>query len=75
MKSIRPAKTGGVDWIGHVPGKGLSRQESEESFEMMHGVEVEKSFMMQDLVETKADDGRSGRVMKQDVDEETRDES
>ena len=48
MASIKPARAGGVDWIGQIPGKVLSRQTSEESFEMMHGVEAEKSFMIHD---------------------------
>lgn len=48
MASTKPTRAGGVDWFGHIPGKVLSRQTSEESFEMMHGVEAEKSFMIQD---------------------------
>lgn len=48
MTSTKPAKAGGVDWTGRTCEKGLSRQTSEESFEMMHGVEAEKSFMMRD---------------------------
>ena len=43
--NIRPATGGGQDWFGHIPGKNLSPQGSEESFEMMHGVEAEKSVM------------------------------
>ena len=56
MVSTKPAKAGGVDWAGHIPGKGLSPQTSEESFEMMHGVEAEKSFMMHDPPVRQADD-------------------
>jgi len=41
----KPAKGGGVDWIGFLPGRNLSPQGSEESFEMMHGAEAEKSMM------------------------------
>lgn len=48
MTYTRPAKAGGVDWSGHIPGKKPSRQTSEESFEMMHGLEAEKSFMICD---------------------------
>lgn len=40
---IETARAGGVDWTGHIPSKPLSPQGSEESFEMMHGVEAEKS--------------------------------
>ena len=40
------ASGGGLDWFGHIPGKNLSPQGSEESFEMMHGVEAEKSVML-----------------------------
>ena len=43
--NIRPATGGGQDWFGHIPGKNLSPQGSEESFEMMHDVEAEKSVM------------------------------
>ena len=39
------ATGGGLDWYGYIPGKSLSPQNSEESFEMMHGVEAEKSVM------------------------------
>lgn len=48
MTYTRPAKAGGVDWSGQIPGKKPSRQTSEESFEMMHGLEAEKSFMICD---------------------------
>ena len=43
--NVRPATGGGQDWFGHIPGKNLSPQGSEESFEMMQGVEAEKSVM------------------------------
>lgn len=46
MTRTKPAASGGVDWAGDIPGKGLSRQTSEESFEMMHGTEAEKSFIL-----------------------------
>lgn len=55
ITSTKPAKAGGVDWNGHMAGKGLSRQTSEESFEMMHGVEAEKSFMVHDSANRQAD--------------------
>lgn len=42
---IKPATGGGQDWFGYIPGKSVSPQGSEESFEMMYGVEAEKSFM------------------------------
>ena len=54
MISTRPAKAGGIDWRGHIPGKTFSRQTSEESFEMMHGVEAEKSFMIHDSAKRQA---------------------
>ena len=41
----KPAKGGGMDWYGEIPGKVLSPQNSEESFDLMHGVEAEKSMM------------------------------
>ena len=41
--SSRPAKGGGIDWIGYTPGTNMSPLGSEESFEMMHGVELEKN--------------------------------
>ena len=40
MTGIMPAKTGGVDWFGRTAGESLSRQTSEESFEMMHRAET-----------------------------------
>ncbi|MCJ1475502.1 D-arabinono-1,4-lactone oxidase [Lambiella insularis] len=39
------AKHGGVNWFGEVPERSLSPQHSEESFDLMHGVEAEKSVM------------------------------
>ena len=39
------AKGGGVDWYGEILRKILSPQNSEESFDLMHGVEAEKSVM------------------------------
>ena len=48
ITSTNAAKDGGVDLTGHIPRKYPSPQTSEESFEMMHGVEAEKSFMMHD---------------------------
>ena len=56
ITSTKPAKAGGVDWIGHIAGKSLSPQTSEESFEMMHGVEAEKSFVIHGSVNRRADD-------------------
>ena len=56
MTSSKPATVGGVDWTGHIPQKGLSPQTSEESFEMMHGVEAEKSFMVHNSAYGQADD-------------------
>ncbi|MCJ1437458.1 D-arabinono-1,4-lactone oxidase [Xylographa pallens] len=40
------ATGGGVDWSGEIPSKALSPQNSEESFDLMHGVEAEKSMML-----------------------------
>ena len=42
----KPAKEGGLDWQGYIPGNDLSPQNSEESFEMMCGAEAEKSVML-----------------------------
>ena len=39
------AEGGGVDWYGEIPAKALSPQHSEESFDLMHGFEAEKSVM------------------------------
>ena len=41
----KPAKGGGMDWYGEIPRKILSPQNSEESFDLMHGAEAEKSVM------------------------------
>ncbi len=46
---VTPAKEGGVDWEGYIPGTNQSPQGSEESFEMMGGVEDEKSVMFKGL--------------------------
>lgn len=40
------ARAGGVDWVGEIPSKALSPQNSEESFDLMHGVEAEKSVLL-----------------------------
>ncbi|MCJ1319519.1 D-arabinono-1,4-lactone oxidase [Xylographa vitiligo] len=40
------ATGGGMDWSGEIPSKALSPQNSEESFDLMHGVEAEKSMML-----------------------------
>ncbi|KAG6988893.1 D-arabinono-1,4-lactone oxidase [Physcia stellaris] len=39
--------TGGQNWSGQMPVKGLSPQTSEESFDIMHGAEAEKSILFQ----------------------------
>ncbi|KAL9120631.1 MAG: hypothetical protein Q9187_002815 [Circinaria calcarea] len=39
------AKDGGMDWSGEIPSKALSPQNSEESFDLMHGAEAEKSIL------------------------------
>ena len=39
------ARAGGQTWSGQMPSKGLSPQTSEESFEMMHGAEAERSIL------------------------------
>lgn len=45
--STRPSKSGGVDWVGRTQMLQVasSSPTSEESFEMMHGVEAEQSIM------------------------------
>ena len=53
---IQTSKEGGVNWTGHVPGKSLSPQTSEESFDMMHGVEAEKSVLLRDLERAEEED-------------------
>ena len=55
ISSTKPAKAGGVLWTGHMAGMAHSRQTSEESFEMMHGVEAEKSFIVHDSANEGAD--------------------
>ena len=46
---VQTSNEGGVNWTGQVHGKSLSPQTSEESFDMMHGVEAEKSVLLRDL--------------------------
>ena len=46
---VQFSKEGGVNWTGQVHGKSLSPQTSEESFDMMHGAEAEKSVLLRDL--------------------------
>ena len=43
--SIERARGGGLAWKGHLPLAASSPQLSEESFEIMHGVEAEESWM------------------------------
>lgn len=38
----------GIVWYGEIPGKALSRQQSEESFDLMHEAEAEKSILLSD---------------------------
>ena len=47
--STTSAGAGGQNWRGFVPPKGLSPQTSEESFEMLHGAEAEKSTLFPNL--------------------------
>lgn len=54
---IETADAGGVNWTGHIPGKNLSPQTSEESFEMMHGVEAEKSMLFGDSARAQEEEG------------------
>ena len=42
----RPAKGGGMDWFGEVGQLTLSPQGSEESFDLLHGAEAEKSVVI-----------------------------
>ena len=42
----KPSRRGGIDWYGHTPGRNESPQGSEESFDIMHGVEAEKSAII-----------------------------
>ena len=41
-----PATGGGVNWAGEILGKVSSPHNSEESFDLMHGVEAEKSVLI-----------------------------
>lgn len=43
----KPAKGGGLDWTGYLPNSTWSPQSSEESFDLMHGSEAEKSSMLE----------------------------
>ena len=45
MLKVCPASAGGLDWVGYIPGRTSSPQGSEESFDIMHGVETEKSVL------------------------------
>lgn len=49
-----PVKGGGTNWFGHVVGKTLSSKVSEESFDLVHGVEAEKSVLLD--LESASDD-------------------
>lgn len=40
-----PAKGGGMIWSGEIPGRIISPQNSDESFDLMHGAEAEKSMV------------------------------
>lgn len=54
QKKTTSANGAGLNWSGHMPAKGLTPQTSEESFEMMHGAEAEKSILFrgaEDLVD------------------------
>ncbi|KAI4153331.1 MAG: hypothetical protein LQ340_002384 [Diploschistes diacapsis] len=44
----RPYLSGGIMWHGQVPKRLLSPQNSEESFDLMHGAEAEKSVFFDD---------------------------
>ncbi|KAL9128293.1 MAG: hypothetical protein Q9217_002998 [Psora testacea] len=46
MIMSRSAREGGISWFGAVGQKKLSPQGSEDSFDMVHGVEAEKSIVM-----------------------------
>jgi D-arabinono-1,4-lactone oxidase len=41
-----PARGGGVEWYGEISQRAYSPQNSEESFDLMHGVEAEKSVLL-----------------------------
>ena len=45
------AKGGGTNWFGEILSKAASPQSSEESFDVMHGVEAEKSLLFTNLPE------------------------
>ena len=49
------AKGGGLVWYGELPGRALSPQNSEESFDLMHGVEAEKSVIFEPDSSTHSD--------------------
>lgn len=42
----KPASGGGMNWAGELLGMTLSSKNSEESFDLMHGVEAEKSVLL-----------------------------
>ncbi|KAL8733146.1 MAG: hypothetical protein Q9166_002338 [cf. Caloplaca sp. 2 TL-2023] len=46
MTRMEPAKIGGLNWFGQLPAKSSSPQSSEESFDMIHGSEAEKSGIL-----------------------------
>ncbi|KAL8838985.1 MAG: hypothetical protein Q9170_001915 [Blastenia crenularia] len=49
MAKTEPAKTGGgLNWFGQLPVKFVSPHSSEESFDMLHEVEAEKSGVLHD---------------------------
>jgi D-arabinono-1,4-lactone oxidase len=47
--SATRAKDGGIDWTGYNPHVAPSPQVSEDSFDMMHGAEVESNVMFESL--------------------------
>lgn len=51
MLETKAALGGGIDWSGYIPGRDLSPQTSEESFEMMHGVEAKKSVVFRNMAD------------------------
>lgn len=51
MLKTEPALSGGLDWVGYIPGRNLTPQTSESSFDMMHGVEAEKSFIFRNATD------------------------
>ena len=44
--TTKPSRMGGIDWFGHIPGRSESPHGSEESFDVMLGVEAEKSAVL-----------------------------